>query len=38
MTKAGDITPEAVLDPEGKSIAPAGHAPFVGFAAGILSG
>ncbi len=35
-----DIVPEAVLDDMGESVAPAPkqHAPFVGFAAGILSG
>lgn len=36
------VQPEAVLDPEGESIAatpPAkGHSPFAGFAAGLLSG
>lgn len=40
--EARRIVPEAVLDPEGESIAatpPAkGHSPFVGFAAGLLSG
>lgn len=43
MSKATDtIVPEAVLDPEGESIFPEkpekGHSPFIGFAAGILSG
>lgn len=34
------IVPEPVLDPEGESVtpAPSSHSPFVGFAAGILSG
>ncbi|KAL1411994.1 hypothetical protein Q8F55_002989 [Vanrija albida] len=43
MPKATDtIVPEAVLDPEGESVFPEkpekGHSPFIGFAAGILSG
>lgn len=35
-----DIVPEMVLDEIGESVAPAPkqHSPFVGFAAGILSG
>ncbi|CAK9787390.1 mitochondrial carrier protein [Cutaneotrichosporon oleaginosum] len=35
-----DVVPEAVLDDMGESVAPAPkqHSPFVGFAAGILSG
>lgn len=36
----GAVHPEAVLDAMGESIAPEkpAHAPFVGFAAGLLSG
>jgi len=35
-----EIESEVVLDPEGESIAavPKQHSPFVGFAAGLLSG
>lgn len=40
--EAKEVVPEAVLDPEGESVAarppPGGHSPFIGFAAGIMSG